>query len=198
MATKKTIFIIPGFKHKPTQAVYRGLAKMLKKEGYSPIPVTIPWKQKTISENVEYFLKIYKKTRRKEKYILGFSYGAMIAFLAATKIPTEGLILCSLSPYFREDITKKHVRISDLTPERYEDFLKLPCSILAKKVKTKHLLMLYGDKESKLLIKRVTQAFAHMQVKEKHLLPIRKTDHNIADKRYLHTIHFAAQQMLYI
>lgn len=199
MNSKKTILIIPGFRHSPLQHAYKTLSKTLKKEGYYPIVVKIPWKKTTISENTEYFLKVYKSIRRKEKYILGFSYGAMIAFIASTKVSTKGLILCSLSPYFKEDVSKKHFKeISNVTPLRYEDFRHLSCDILAKKVKAKHVLMLYGDKESPLLIKRVTQAFKHISTKEKYLVPIKKTEHNISDKRYLRTIHFATQHLLYV
>lgn len=199
MAPKKTIFIIPGFRQKASQHAYKSLAQMLKKEGFSPIPVNISWKQRTVSENTDEFLKQFKQVRRKEKYILGFSYGAMIAFLAATKVKTSGIILCSLSPYFKEDLFKKYPGVrADITKMQYKDFLNLPCSILAKKVRTKHVSMLYGDKESKLVISRVTQTFKLINAKQKYLLPVKKSEHNIADKRYQHTINFAAQQLLYL
>ena len=61
MAKRKPIFIIPGFKHNPKNKAYKEIAKMLKSEGYHPIVVTIPWRQTTISENTEYFLKQYNK-----------------------------------------------------------------------------------------------------------------------------------------
>src|SRR5688572_2041642 len=103
MAGNKSIFIIPGYRHVPTQKAYQAIAALLKDAGYDPILVTIPWKKRTISENTEYFLKTYKKVHTK-KYILGFSFGAMIGFLAATKMSVDGLILCSLSPFFQEDL----------------------------------------------------------------------------------------------
>src|SRR6266403_2076787 len=104
MLAKKTIFIVPGYRHGPNNKSYQALAKLLTLEGYDPIVVTIPWKKTTISQNTEYFLQEYKKIHAKKKYILGFSFGAMIAFLAATKVDVSGLILCSLSPYFQEDL----------------------------------------------------------------------------------------------
>ncbi len=193
MIQEKTVFIIPGFRHKPTDKAYKTIANILKSEGYFPIPVTIPWKQTTISENTEYFLKKYKKIETKKKYILGFSFGAMIAFLASTKVKTSGLILCSLSPYFKEDMTKLRF---NKTSNRNKDFTTLNFSRLAKLVKSKRILMLYGTQETKALIHRTKDAFHKVVSKHKHLIPIQKTEHNIGDKRYLNTIHQATRELL--
>ena len=144
MTSKKTVFVIPGFKHKPQNKAYKQIAKMLKSEGYSPILVNIPWRQTTISENTKFFLKKYKKINSRKKYILGFSFGAMIAFVASTKVSVSGLILCSLSPYFKEDLLKVNSALfSSLAAERYQDFSKLHCATLAKQIKAKQILMLY-------------------------------------------------------
>lgn len=192
----KAIFIVPGYKHKPNSKTYKKIAIVLKKQGYHPIPVKIPWKQTTISENTQYFLKKYKKIRSKKKYILGFSYGAMIAFIASTKVNVSGIILCSMSPYFREDISK--VNIAELSPIRklrYQDFLTLHCETLAKQTKAKKIRMLYGTKETKPLIRRVTEAFDFFTTEEKYLVRIKATEHNIGDRRYLQTIHYVAREM---
>lgn len=189
MSVKKTIFIIPGYRHKPTGKAYKEIATFLKTEGYTPILVHINWKQTTISQNTEYFLKQYKKIQRKKKYILGFSFGAMIAFLASTKVEVSGLILCSLSPYFTEDLQK----VSD--NPRYRDFTKLHCAALAKQIKAEQILMLYGSREEKSLIRRVRQAFADIESSQKYLLPVKATDHTIGNRRYLQTIHLAAKVM---
>src|SRR3989344_7704712 len=106
MVHDKAIFIVPGFRQRPNNKAYKQISKILKKEGYYPIVVVIPWKNSTISQSAEYFLREYQKVEAKKKYILGFSLGAMVAFLVSTKVKTAGLILCSLSPYFREDLPK--------------------------------------------------------------------------------------------
>lgn len=189
MFAKKTIFIIPGYRHTPTHKAYKEIAKVLQNEGYSPILIAIPWKQTTISENTKYFLKEYKKIHRKKKYILGFSLGAMIAFLASTKVEVSGLILCSLSPYFKEDLQKVSNSL------RYQDFSKLHCATLAKQIKAEQILMLYGSKEARILIKRVKEAFYQISSKQKYLFSIKETDHNIGDKKYLRTIHQVAKEL---
>ncbi len=193
---KKAIFIIPGYKHKPKNNAYKALAKVLKGQGYFPVPVTIPWQQTTISQNTQFFLKEYKKIRSKKKYILGFSFGAMIAFLASTKVSVSGLILCSLSPYFKEDVSKiNHNMTSSLMVQRYQDFSTLHCATLAKQIKAKQILLLYGAREEKSLIKRVQKAYRHIRSSHKYLFRIQEAEHNIGDKRYLHTLHQIAKQL---
>ncbi len=192
MFGKKITFIIPGFKHKPTSKAYKKIAGILKKEGHIVVPVTIPWRQSTISENIAFFMSQYrralllhgrKKTKR-EVYILGFSFGAIIAFVSSTKFPVSGLILCSLSPYFKEDLLKvKKNRNSLLDTSRYDDFSQLHCGRLTKKVKAKQISMLYGTNESRSLIERVTKTYDQILSPHKYLFPIKKTEHNIGDKR---------------
>lgn len=179
MAPKKIIYIIPGFRQKPTSRAYKQIVKVLKSEGYLPIPIYIPWKKTTISEKTDYFLKQFRKRRAKSKSILGFSFGAIIGFLAATKVPVSALILCSLSPYFKEDIAT-----SDLHS-----------ATLAKRLRAKRILMLYGKRESKPLVKRVTKTFRQIKSSHKYLIPIPATEHDIGNRRYLHTIHQAAKAL---
>lgn len=150
-----------------------------------------------MSENTMYFLKEYKKIRRKEKYILGFSYGAMIAFLAATKVHVSGLILCSLSPYFQEDIQNKtRTRKSTLEKKRYDDFVTLHSGRLAKQLKTKQVMMLYGVQEAKSLIKRVSETFYQIPTTQKKLFAVKKAEHNLGNTSYLEKIKQATMRLL--
>lgn len=191
---KKTVFIIPGHRHKPWQKAYKNIAGVLKKQGFFTISIPIPWGKTTISQNTDYFIKEYKKVKRKDKYILGFSFGAIIAFIAATKVTTKGLILCSLSPYFKEDLRKsKKNKLESLSQIQYKDFLEFKSKVLAKRIKAKKIFMLYGDMENKLLVDRVNKTFSQIELREKYLLPIQKTEHNILDKRYLQTISITAR-----
>jgi len=163
---------------------------MLKKQGFFPILVNINWEKTTISENTKYFLKEFRKTKAKEKYILGFSFGAMIAFLASTKVNVTGLMLCSLSPYFKEDLLNKKRKLnSPLMLQRYQDFSSLNFETLVKQIKAKQTFMFYGKKETKPLIRRVTDTFYKIPSNEKYLIKIKHAEHNISDYRYLKTIH---------
>ncbi len=186
---KKTVFILPGYRQRPTNKAYKELARMLKIEGYSPILMNIPWQTSSFLQNTDYFVSQYKKIRREKKYILGFSFGAMLAFVASTKVSSQGLILCSLSPYFKEDLPK------DLL-DYYEDFSKIRCQTLAKKLKAKQVLMLYGTREAPKLKKRVSLAYNQISKKNKSLISVSKTEHNIGDRRYLRTIRLATKELI--
>lgn len=198
MAQKSIVFIIPGFGHSPQNKAYLEISKQLRKQGHIPVSIKIPWVKSTISQNTSYFIDKYerklslksKNLKRRKVYILGFSFGALIAMIASTKLSVNGLILCSLSPFFKEDLPKtKPPQKSILERTRYQDFSKFHYRKIAKTTKAKKVLMLYGSKESKPLIKRVTKTYANISARNKYLLPIQKTEHNISDKKYLSTIN---------
>ncbi len=192
MFQKKTVFIIPGYKHGPKLKAYKEIAKIFIREGYHPILITIPWLNSTISENTEYFLKEYKKINRRKKYILGFSLGAMIAFLASTKVNATGVILCSLAPFFLEDLPKVNGIVKS---RKYKDYSKLGFATLAKQIKSKQVLMLYGAKETKSLIRRVNATFDKITSADKYLISIKQIEHSIGDRRYLNKIHQIAKAL---
>ena len=102
--TQKTFFIIPGFKEQATDKNYAWLFEFLKSKNYKVVPVPVAWNYKTLSENAEQLIKFFKKYNSDENYILGFSYGAVLAMLIANEIKPKKLYLCSLSPDFSEDL----------------------------------------------------------------------------------------------
>ena len=174
------------------------LRKKLQKDGFRVVPIAISWGGSTIADNTEFFLKKYAEKldklniSSKDVYLLGFSYGALIAFLAATKISVKGLILCSLSPFFKEDLPKLLPKNSStLQVIRYQAFASLHSKKLAQKLKAKSVCMLYGEKESATLIERSKKTFRAISAKKKYLFAIQKTYHAISDKKYINAIQFA-------
>lgn len=107
---KKVSYIIPGFRESHLkQSGYRKIAEYFEERGIQPIQVEIDWKYQKPARFKDFlaqFMKQYEKSRGAEVYLLGFSYGAVTAFLAESKIKPKGLILCLLSPYFEEDLKK--------------------------------------------------------------------------------------------
>jgi len=99
----KTIFLIPGFKTQIADVTYRWLITYLESKNYIVYPVPITWSNKTITQNAQEFLDFFESKNVQNSYILGFSYGAIIALTTATKTAPKKLILCSLSPDFLED-----------------------------------------------------------------------------------------------
>lgn len=174
-----TIFILAGYRQQPTQRAYKQIALILKKQGFRPVPIPLSWANTTISANTDYFLKRYKRIRVKKKYILGFSFGAMVAFLASTKVSVAGLILCSLSPYFTEDLPKREL------PRRYADYANLHFGSLSRLIKARQIILLYGSNEAKALIRRVNDAFVTIPTERKYVYQVRDTGHEIGNRQYL-------------
>ncbi len=106
---KKVIYILPGYGEAGDNQRHEKLEAIFRAQGLTPIHVNIPW-QKTqperIPDYVKQFLTAYNRLKGVEKYVFGFSLGATIAFVVATKIKPKGIILGSLSPYFIEDQKK--------------------------------------------------------------------------------------------
>lgn len=107
---KKIIYLIPGFGESHIKEKgWSKVAKLFEVNGFNPVHITIDWDKTTPSSFSDYtkeFLQQFKKPKNTEVYVLGFSFGAIIAFLTATKTKPTALILCSLSPFFKEDLVK--------------------------------------------------------------------------------------------
>ena len=73
---------------------------------------------------------------------------------------------------------------------------KVAVDFIIDNIKAKKILMLYGSQEARSLIKRVKETFEQIDSKQKHLVSIRKTEHEIGNKRYIESIHLAAKNFL--
>jgi len=104
----KVAYIIPGLGESHLkQTGYKKIGRAFEERGIKAVQVKIKWKYKKpipFSTYIEQFLKQYKKVKNQDVYFLGFSFGAIIALAGAAKLKPKVLILCSLSPYFTEDL----------------------------------------------------------------------------------------------
>lgn len=99
----KKLFVIPGFTHRASDKTYQWLKCDLKGR-FEVIIVPIDWNYKVMSDYIAQFSKEYENRKGRKNYVLGFSFGAMIALLSAKTLKPDKLFLCSLSPYFCEDL----------------------------------------------------------------------------------------------
>ncbi len=141
---KSKLFLLPGFRFDCEKQGYQPLLANLKNK-YSIIECDINWKYTTIDNWVEEFLNKYKVSNIDT--VLGFSYGAMTALLASQKAPPKNLILCSMSPFFSEDIAALPNKwIKKTGPKRISVFLKTHFNDISKNDNTNYYLTI-GDKE---------------------------------------------------
>jgi esterase/lipase len=183
---KKAVYIIPGFGENTNQTSYQKIIKFFKARNFHAIPVKISWKHRTMSDYVEECLKQVQINKKEDISLLGFSFGAMIAFIASPKIKPKMLILCSLSPYFKEDIKflKKSWKRNE-SKKRLKNMKNFSFESIAKKIKSGTLLIA-GSKEHKIVLKRIENA--HRKIKNSDLIIIQNARHNISQKEYLDSL----------
>lgn len=185
---ERVAYIIPGFGHSPLrQRGYRTIGGFFEQQGITPRYVHIDWHRKTprtFGDFVRQFLKHHRTKKGQEAYVLGFSYGATVAFLSAAKVKPKALILCSLSPYFEEDL--KHLKPSwvrwwrkHFTDSDYS-FAKLSRTV---RVKT---YLVYGSKEHVSVAVRAKDA--HLRIPKSSLHVSRGAEHKIHQREYLKTL----------
>jgi esterase/lipase len=185
---KKIAFIIPGYSEsKKNNPAYVKIASYFKNKGIQSVIVDVNWKYKTISDYVEQFKGVYHKNKKyNEVYFLGFSYGAMISFISSVELKPKAQILCSLSPYFKEDFPyirewwKRYIG-----QKRLADFRKTSFNDLARKISAKTII-LAGDKEGKEVDRRVKEA--NKRIRNSKLIIIPKARHKIGQKEYLEEV----------
>lgn len=148
MKSKPTFFIIPGYGEQSNTSRYRFLKTLLEKKGFKVHTPRITWKYRVMSDYIEEFKTFFEKNKGKDNYVLGFSFGAMIAFLSAKELSPKHLFLCSLSPYFKEDLPKiKSSWKVGMGKRRCKDFEKYSAINIAQEIHTPTTIFL-GGKEA--------------------------------------------------
>ncbi len=176
--------MIPGFGESISQKRYSPIVKSFKSNEFNVVPVSIDWKYRTMSDYVDQFLDKVKEIR--QFYLFGFSFGAMVSVISSSRIQPRAQILCSLSPYFKEDF--KYIPESwhrFIGKKRVEDFRALSFNNLASKVKCKTFI-LAGTLEAKEVGRRVEEA--HKRIANSELILVDGAKHDVAQKEYAESL----------
>jgi pimeloyl-ACP methyl ester carboxylesterase len=143
----KTIFIVTGFKQKTDNVQFKWMRPFFKKLGYEVKTFAADWDHHVMSDYVAGFKEYYEKNKGKKNYVLGFSFGAMIALLSAKDLQPDRLYLCSLSPYFKEDMSKLRLDWQRMIGvRRKQDFLLHSVNKATKQLDVP-TVVLYGETE---------------------------------------------------
>lgn len=184
MKTGKTLFIIPGFREKIVHNQYRALRKLFTAKGLTVRLVPIMWDRTVMSDWVVQFHDFYREHRGKKNVVLGFSFGAMIALITAKTLKPNELILCSLSPYFSEDLPtipdwwKRYIG-----KRRTEDFGRHATKDAVKDVSGKAKVFIGSVEQNKFpqLAKRCASAARALDTS---VIVVEGAKHDIGDARY--------------
>ncbi len=177
-----TFFIIPGFRQSTTDPAWQAIKSMIIPKGHKVVMVQPKWSYHTLTDWVK-DLNTIRQSCPGDHGLLGFSFGAMIAFVSAAKQPAQVTILCSLSPYFQEDLSLLRPWWKEKTGKhRIADFANLSFNQLAKK-QTGQTYLLVGENEVPECRQRFDKAMEMLPKVQGQVVP--KAGHNIDHINYL-------------
>ncbi|PIR44068.1 hypothetical protein COV23_01805 [Candidatus Wolfebacteria bacterium CG10_big_fil_rev_8_21_14_0_10_31_9] len=184
----RIVFIIPGFLESHLkQKGYNKIAEFFKERNIKPVHVNIDWISKKpykFRNYIRYVLKEANKYKNSEIYVLGFSYGAIIALLSEFKLKPKTLILCSLSPYFIEDFKTLEQSWLKWWKKNFKDS-DYSFNEIAPKIKARTYLIV-GAEEGKECLKRAKDA--RKRIKNSDLIIIKEAKHKINQRIYLEVV----------
>jgi alpha/beta superfamily hydrolase len=186
----KVVYIIPGFQEYTKQPEYKKIGSFFKAKGFKVVYTDITWNYKVMSNYVKEFTTKYKFDQKNDNYFIGFSFGAVISFLASAKLKPKAQILCSLSGVFKEDFATcspefEKIAYKYCRKRRVNDLKKISFNKLYPNVKCKSIILM-GDSELKEMIKRGKDA--HKKLKKSKLIIVPNNKHDIRKKEYMDAI----------
>ncbi len=180
----KTIIIIPGFGESVEDSTYSTIKKEIGYLGYNVVFHQPKWKRNTIKKWLSDFKEFLKKFEKVNPTILGFSFGAYIAIVSAKDFKFSKIILCSLSPYFKDDIKNlPPIAYKILGEKRIDDFKNydLPKNLNVPAI------FLVGDKDMNIVIKRSLSAYKKYKG-DKKIITVNGAEHDLNNKNYIDEI----------
>lgn len=189
---KTVAFVIPGYHHSPDRKIYTDIIDCFESKNIKTVPIKISWQYHTMLFWVDEFLKVFETNKGDRNIFLGFSYGAMISFIASTKVKVDIQILCSLSPYFAEDLESLPHRWKK-GKRRIAEFEKIFAEDLTPKI-TADTYVFYGTQEGEQIKKRAHKTF-ELLTSPKYLIPIKNSKHDIGNSDYLTAIEKVIAQL---
>lgn len=183
---KVTALIVPGFGEDIHNASYRKIIHFFKDKRIHAELVHITWKHNTISDFILQVMKECRKHSKSRIYLMGYSYGAFIAFLTAPFIGPHRLFLCSPSPFFKEDVRDLEPSLLRfLGKRRLKEIQKISLRAWSKFIPP-HAVITVGSEEHPQVVHRAKHA--HQLLRGSLLRIVRGADHKLNDPAYIKTI----------
>lgn len=179
--TKKKLYIVPGFGESTRMKNYREVIKIGKENDFEIKPIKIIW---DMDKNMDDYIKEVESQipeMSKEDTILGFSFGAYIAYLLSNKKEFNNYIFCTISPYFKDNL-------KDIPQESKDYFGKNFINSLRKNNihngNKSNAWFLTGDKDWDLAIKTNKQASNKWSGNSNFIL-VKNCGHDLANLNYI-------------
>ena len=184
----RTVLFVPGFKESIESRDYLKILQAIDAKGYKTKFVAIKWLGNTVFDWVNEFEESYRKYEPEDIVLAGFSYGAIVALLTASRRNPSELWLFSLSARFHEDfpnLDKLTLKTMAKSKRRLKAFKSLYFSDLSSNIKCRTVIFI-GEKESEndpALMQRAKEA--NKRILGSKLIYIPKAPHDISDTNYV-------------
>jgi pimeloyl-ACP methyl ester carboxylesterase len=181
---QKKIYIIPGFGENKKDKPYLELIKFFESKNFEVIFYEPKWSRNTIEKWLNDFEEVLKNDTADNSMVFGFSFGALIAVLSTKTHKFSKLILCSLSPYFSDNIkllpalAEKYLGKRRMIAFEKQDFpkdIKIP------------VIFLVGSKEKELFPNDSKKYYDLWQGSKKFIL-VSDAEHDISNQNYISAI----------
>lgn len=191
---KKIAYIIPGFMQQTHMPGYQHCATELRKIGYIVKPISITWKYTVLSDWINEVQHQMKHDANDNVLLLGFSFGAIIACCISTNMPVQTQILCSLSPYFAEDLPKIPTKWATIIGKRrINNFKELKfIEVFNNQPKDTHIIA--GTLEGKEIYHRATEANTFIPTST--LTMVEQCFHDLGQKEYMEAITYVINSLI--
>ncbi len=181
---KHTLYVIPGFGENTKMPDYKAVIKACRLFGYEVIEFNPCWDRSVASDWILDFERSLQKNKSAKTSIIGFSFGAYVAVLSAQKFKFEKLVLCSLSPYFADNIPEiPEAAWKFFGKRRKQDFSKhhFPVGMQVDAA------FLVGEHEIPMELKHVNDRYKSWSGKKTHII-VKGAEHSIGSGEYLNQI----------
>jgi pimeloyl-ACP methyl ester carboxylesterase len=186
----KTVLFVPGYKESLKSRHYDALLQAIKKRGYIVKFIPINWTRTVIDDWANELKQEYIKHDPAKTILAGFSFGAMTAFVAAAECNPSELWLCSLSPYFAEDLNRLSKSwLTFVGKRRVQAFSTLRFSKKAKLIRCRTFIFV-GDLEAIKYPLLLTRAkLAHKAIRQSKLIDVPDCGHDVTHPKYIASIY---------
>ncbi len=174
----KTLLIIPGFGENTNEKPYQEICNYAKSIGYTKVVEINPkWSYRTASNWCNDAKKSISFLKPDETTVVAFSFGSYISLMLAEDLNFKKVIVCSLSPYFKEHLAKIPEKAKEfLGKRRVNDFKK---HSLPSKLSSQKNIFLFGDKE---WLYAIEEASKYSQKQKSTFKLIKDTLHELNDE----------------
>lgn len=195
----KTVFIIPGVGQRPDMPHYLQIGELFEKQGITLTYISINWRMRQSIEDCaeeaeKQIQEVLQQKPNDELYFFGFSLGAIIANILSGHYEAKAQILCSMSPFFKEDIEHLpfHSRLfSNLMIYPGSERPKYPNPFAYKMIDTYWFI---GEKEGKYFNDTILSK-RQARYPEAKLQIVKNARHDVSQPEYLEAISGAVLQL---